>query len=135
MIRKLSTLMFAAVPAVMYCYISLIFGMAALIDVVKHQAYGQLALIAFAFLAALGTLGLWRVTLTNNYKSKTNLLMIASGVFAVGSMYIVGLIERPSWYIPSGLNKDTLELISITLIFFYGLYYLAAISRGLCADK
>ncbi|ACV27208.1 hypothetical protein [Kangiella koreensis] len=133
MYRKVATVFFAAIPGTVLCIPAASFGVAGvekLFGAYQYPLEGVLG-IAISLLAFLGTAGLWLVSFKEHYKTALNFALISCSVLVASIVLIWTLIEKSSWFLPTSLGKDALELMVISSVFLIGLYYWVTISSSL----
>jgi uncharacterized membrane protein len=131
MMRQALTLIFAALPAMVFAPLLFLFSGIVLEHFNKGRLFEGLLLGTICLFVLLGIIGLFAVSLQRNYKTVLNLVLISCGTIVMAIFYIGGIFTQPSWYLPSGFNKDTYELIMMTSLFGFGVFYTYQIARGL----
>ena len=133
MIRKLLTISLGAIPASILLIPALGLAIGAITDD-PSKPLVVLVGVSIGGCAVLGTAGLWRIGIQNNYLNWTNCLLLLAGLVVLGPFLAGGLIMDPGWFIPTRLGKDTFELVAFLGPFFVALFYLAKM-RALIARR
>lgn len=102
--RRAATFLFGAVPATML--LMLAFSLPGLRRA-DPVAFGLL------IFAALGTLGLWRVTWQGQFSNRLNVGFLLFGLLAISPIVLYGLEEDPMWFVPRGFTKDSFEALLV----------------------
>ncbi|AUD79260.1 hypothetical protein CW740_08380 [Kangiella profundi] len=135
MYRKIATVIFAALPATMLCVPAASFG---IVGIEKLFGTYQFPIegifgIAISLFTILGTIGLWLISFKEHYKTRLNFALVSCGVLVTSIVLIWALIDKPAWFLPTSLGKDALELIIISSVFLFGLYYWITILCSFCS--
>jgi len=105
--RKILSILFGALPATWL-----------MIPASMLLAYGigekQILAIFVGVTAFLGTIGIWKVSLSTNYKTNTNAFLLACGVISLFTVRVSSAIAGEEWFSLKNISKN--DLVSLLLM-------------------
>ena len=131
MFRKLATLIFAAIPACLLLPLMLLLVGNAVENSQRGQFIYSTIALTIGLMAIFGVIGLFVVSFQENYKTRLNLFLVGCGTLTMTILFAIGLASNPSWFVPNSLGKDAFELLLLSSLLGFGIYYCFTIANKL----